>query len=97
MIQEWMNDADPEDLAEPYKTFAKQAGTAAALILAEQLGGATHYLPKLDQAMRFHRDRMIRIHYNGYNAKELAKKYDVTDSWVRQLVAANDPNQATMF
>ncbi len=53
-----------------YKDIAGAIGTENFYKLAEVVGGATVYIPKPE---------------NGYNHPELAKKYGVTERWVRQL------------
>lgn len=97
MIQEWMLEATPTDLPEPYASFAKQVGVKAALELAILYGGMTIYLPKLETSMRDLRDRTIKKEFTGYNAKELSKKYDITESWLRRVVGDYNPDQLSLF
>lgn len=72
----------PEGL---YKQIAESIGTENFYKLAELLGGATVYIPKPESVTRPVRDARIKAEFNGYNHPELARKYGVTERWVRQL------------
>lgn len=72
----------PEGL---YKQIAEAIGTENFYKLAEVVGGATVYIPKPESIVRPVRDARIKEEFNGYNHPELARKYDVTERWVRQL------------
>lgn len=56
-----------------------------SLKLAEVVGGTTVYIPKPESVTRPVRDARIKEEFNGYNHPELARKYNVTERWVRQL------------
>ena len=68
-----------------WKEIAKEIGIDNFCKLAEVTGGATVYIPKLESIVRPVRDSHIKAEFNGYNHGELARKYDVTERWVRQL------------
>jgi Mor family transcriptional regulator len=72
----------PEGL---YRQIAELIGIENLARLAELIGGTTFYLPKLESFMKPARDAHIKAEYNGYNHVELAKRYGVTDRWVRML------------
>lgn len=72
----------PEGL---YRYIAEAIGVSNFLILTEILGGATTYIPKKETILRPVRDKRILEEYNGCNRAELAKKYGVSERWVRQL------------
>lgn len=72
----------PEGL---YKEIAETIGIENLIKLTQIVGGSTIYLPKTESLIRPVRDAKIRENFNGYNHMELAKKYDVTERWVRQL------------
>ncbi len=69
-----------------YKTIAQEIGVENFLKLADILGGATSYIPTKDKFLRIIRDEQIRKEFNGGNSLELAKKYSITERWVRQIV-----------
>lgn len=68
-----------------YKEIAEAIGVENFYKLTKVVGGATIYLPKPDSVLRPVRDARIKAEFNGYNHPELAKKYGVTERWVRQL------------
>jgi len=68
-----------------YKDIAEAIGTDNFYRLTKVVGGATIYLPKPESILRPVRDARIKSEFNGYNHPELAKKYGVTERWVRQL------------
>lgn len=72
----------PEGL---YRCIAEAIGVSNFLIITEMLGGATTYIPKKESILRPVRDKRILEEYNGYNQAELAKKYGVSERWVRLL------------
>ena len=53
--------------------------------LCSVVGGSTIYLQKPESVLRPVRDAHIKAEFNGYNHPELARKYGVTERWVRQL------------
>lgn len=74
--------AMPEGL---YKQIAETIGAENFYKLAALIGGTTIYVPKPESLLRPLRDAHIKEEFNGYNHEELAKKYNVTVRWVRQL------------
>lgn len=72
----------PEGL---YRDIAEAIGPENFVKLAEIIGGATVYIPKADSLVRPVRDARIKDEFNGYNHLELAKRYNVTERWVRQI------------
>ncbi len=85
-IKAWANEISPEDLPEPYRTLSYQVGINVVITIAELYQGAALYLPKLDSTLALIRDRKIREEFNGYNYRELALKYRLTERWVREIV-----------
>ena len=86
-----MNDELARDLtlemlsSELYRQIAEAIGVDNLYKLAKVVGGATVYIPLADSLTRPVRDSRIKEEFNGYNHPELAKKYGVTERWVRQL------------
>lgn len=74
-----------------YRQIAEAIGTENFYKLAEVVGGSTIYVPKPDSLTRPVRIAHIKEEFNGYNHPELARKYGVTERWVRQLCG---PGQA---
>ena len=75
-------DMIPEGL---YLKIATAIGVDGFYKLTEAIGGATVYIPKPDALLRPVRDEHIKKEFNGWNHIELARKYDVTERWVRHL------------
>jgi Mor family transcriptional regulator len=68
-----------------YRQIAEAIGVVGFYKLTEVVGGATVYIPKPESLIRPARDARIKAEFNGYNHPELAKKYGVTERWVRQI------------
>lgn len=68
-----------------YREIAEAIGVENLVKLTQLVGGSTIYLPKTESIVRPVRDAKIREEFNGYNHMELARKYDVTERWARQL------------
>lgn len=76
----------PEMLQEGlYQLIAEAVGVEGFYRLAEAVGGTTVYIPKPETLVRPVRDAHIKEEFNGYNHPELARKYGVTERWVRSL------------
>lgn len=70
---------------ELYYQIAEAIGTENFYKLAGVVGGTTIYIPKPESLIRPVRDARIKAEFNGYNHPELARKYNVTERWVRTL------------
>lgn len=75
----------------PYKQIAEAIGPENFYRLAEVVGGTTIYIPKPESLTRPVRDAHIKKEFTGYNHQELARKYGVTERWVRHICG---PGQA---
>ena len=87
MTDEWIKKLTPSILPDGmHRQIAEGIGIENLLELATLVGGTTFYVQQKKQILRPLRDKKIREEYNGFNAIELSKKYDVSERWVRQLV-----------
>ena len=77
---------DITDLAPTTKQAIEILGLDKFIDLCYILGGLTFYVPKFDRVAGAARDRLIAREFNGGNYAELAKKYELTEVWVRQIV-----------
>lgn len=77
-----------------YCTIAKAIGVGNLLRLAKIIGGSNFYLPIEEGLLRPLRDKKIVEEYNGYNKRELAKKYGITSRMVQNIVASNAADKA---
>lgn len=90
MLEPWASELTPSMPPEGLcREIAEEIGMDNLLKLAALVGGSTLYLPQRNRILRPLRDRKIREEYNGYNAVALARKYDVTQRWVRQITDRN--------
>ena len=87
-------DITPEELPFPYSKIAREINVETAIKLAEIVQGCSYSFPKLDEIIRKKRNEQIIKEFDGYNIKELALKYNLTDRWIRELVGvAEDEDQ----
>ncbi len=87
LVKDLTLDMLPEGI---YKDIADAIGIENFYALTKVVGGATIYLPKPESVTRPVRDTRIREEFNGYNHPDLAKKYQVTERWVRKLCGAGE-------
>ena len=74
------------DLPEPYEQIARLISVEAAVTLAKAFGGEHVYMPKTDSIVQSVRDKKIIAEFDGYNYEALAKKYNLTSTWIRKIV-----------
>jgi len=86
MNAEWIKDITLKDLPESYQEIARVIGIENAVKLSEYLGGLSFYFPKLDGLLREKRDAAIRREFTGFNHKELARKYGLSEQQIRNIV-----------
>ncbi len=76
-----------EELPEVYEQLAGVIGIEATLLVAEIYGGEQVYFPKIEAITRPVRNGKIKADFDGYNFGELAKKYNLTKTQIRQIVS----------
>lgn len=92
------NEIKSEELPEPYRTISENIGVLNTFKLAQLYQGTGVYLPKIENSLRKIRDDKIRKEFNGGNYKELAHKYNLTESWVREIInSSRNLDQISMF
>lgn len=77
-----------EDLAsasEIYELMIELIGFENTLKLAEVFSGETVFFKKIETLIRPGRNRKILEEFNGYNFKELGKKYGLTEIAIRDI------------
>lgn len=100
LINTWVNDIEPEMLPEPYRKLTDLLGIENVLKLADEFQGTNIYFPKLDGTLKLIRDKKILEDYQkDNNIKLLARKYGLTETWVRLILADNaiDSSQLSLF
>jgi len=77
-----------DDLREEQKQIAEIIGVEAYLELTKVFGGTTIYIAKAEEiAKRNDRDSQIREEFDGSNYAALARKYGLTEVWIRNIVS----------
>lgn len=87
-----------EDIEEPYKTIAQKIGVDNLVKLAKQFGGMSIYIPKPDTLLRQAKYTQIKKEFNGYNQAYLARKYNLSEKWIRNICGEGYPKgQMTIY
>lgn len=95
---EWMDELPLEKFPEPYQTIAREIGIPGAVKLAKRFAGTGMYFPKLDDALIELRNRKIKVEFTGANHKALARKYDLTERWIYEILKeTEDKDQINLF
>lgn len=64
--------------------------------IIDYAGGTQIYIPKRETIERPLRDKAVLQEYNGYNTKQLARKYGVTERTIRRIVNVSREKQPTV-
>lgn len=65
--------------------IAETIGMSSYLRLCKLINGDKVYIPEFESVITPLRNKKIKEEFNGYNHKELAKKYGLTPNWIRQI------------
>ncbi|QYE99790.1 Mor transcription activator family protein [Paraclostridium sordellii] len=74
------------DLPSQFENIARKLGVERAKLLFEEFGGTSVYFPTEKMIYKEARDREILSKFNGFNIKELASKYNMSESYVRAII-----------
>lgn len=77
---------DLKDLPEQLQEVLRLTGLENFVELCFYMSGTTLYIPKLERIVNPARARLLVREFNGGNYAQLAKKYDITETWVRQVI-----------
>lgn len=85
-----MNNLSPETVEHlrkgPYGAIIDAVGPEGFLNLCRVVGGGKTYFPKQDKILAYERDLKITEEFNGFNAYELAHKYNLTTVHVERIL-----------
>jgi len=87
----WYEDIDVEneisfdDIDKRYRYIAQKMGIKAFVSLVKILGGVNYYVPTVETFLKNIRNKKILAEYNGYNTKELSKKYNLTKEQIHNI------------
>lgn len=78
------NDLDDSD---KLQTLITMLGKEKLLVLCDEFGGASLYIPKKETVLRTIRNEaIIRDYKAGFNLNRLRKKYKISETQVRAIV-----------
>lgn len=75
-----------EQLDDDQKTLAGLIGMEAFRNLVRSFNGTSIYIPKIESLEKAVRDELIKEEFDGRNYRELALKYGLTETWIRNIV-----------
>ena len=78
LIKELIADTKLPDIPDRYRAIVEIVGVENYIRLSDYAKGDELYFPKVESILAPARNRRIRKEYNGYNAKELAARYNLT-------------------
>ena len=74
------------DLPPQFENIANRLGIEQVKWLFEEFGGTSVYFPTEKMIYKESRDREIFNEFNGFNIKELASKYNMSESYIRAII-----------
>lgn len=81
-LPEWLEQC----LTEDDRQLISVVGAEAFLRLIDTYGGGNVYIPKYDRFERYTRNKAIMAEFDGYNFRELAQKYHLTEMQIRVIL-----------
>lgn len=69
------------------KNLAEEIGIENFCKVLEHIGGMQLYIPRLDRVLIPARDKSIKNEFDGSNFAFLAKKYELTERTIRDIIA----------
>ena len=91
-MEEWLRhviaDIKEADLPQACQEVAEIIGIEATIKLAGHFGGMRLYFPRLGETLKARRDELIRREFTGLNHRDLARKYGLSETWIREIVQA---------
>lgn len=74
-----------DDLYGQQRDIAETIGLKAYIELTKTFGGDELYIQKYTELLKIPRNKSIRAEFTGYNSAELARKYDLSERYVRDI------------
>ncbi len=91
-MEQWMkqviSEIKEDDLPQACQEVAEIIGVEATIKLTAHFGGMRVYFPGLGEMLRARRDDLIRTEFTGLNHRDLARKYGLSETWIREIVQA---------
>ncbi len=76
-----------DDLKPEYREIVDIIGFDQFIGLVERFGGFQLYIPKPDSLVRNERNELIKSEFNGFNFRDLAQRYGLTERHIREIVS----------
>ncbi|MBS6509298.1 MAG: transcriptional regulator [Paraclostridium bifermentans] len=74
------------DLPPQFESIAMKVGIDITKMLFKEFGGTSVYFPTEKMIYKDARDREIIEKFNGFNVKELASNYNMSESYIRSII-----------
>lgn len=74
------------DLPEQFTNIAKKIGIENTKELFREFGGTSVYFPTQKTVYKNARDREIIKNFTGFNEKELAIKYNMSENYIKSII-----------
>ena len=82
----YFSDLKISGLHQQCENIALELGIDNIKALFKEFGGTSVYFPTEKMIYKEARDREIISQYNGFNHKELATKYNMSESYIRAII-----------
>jgi len=91
-MEKWINEITVDEVPDRYKPLVDVIGIDNIIRMSIIFGGTTMYFPKSNMLVKSIRDKIIKREFNGGNYKELARKYNLSESQVRNIINYSKAN-----
>ncbi len=86
ILKELLADIKTDDIPPAHIPIIDLIGMDAFVKLCDYSNGDKLYFPMVKTIIKNVRNRKIILEYNGYNARELASKYDITICQLKKII-----------
>lgn len=97
MEEKLLKDVKIEELPDEMQILAHLIGLENLFKLSHYANGSQIYIPVPETFLRNARNREIKREYNGFNCKEISKRWKITEEQVRKILRGYDPKQISIF
>lgn len=75
-----------KDIPMQFQDLAEEIGVNNFIKVCRLLGGTLTYIPSLKTIEKNSRNKAIIAGFNGWNYKELSRKYHISEPYVRRII-----------
>lgn len=80
------SDIKVQDLPPAFQQLAEEFGAPVVFKIIEKMGGEYIYIPSMKTVLKNVRDRLICEEFDGKNYRQLARKYSISMTHVREVI-----------